>query len=149
VTNIEYDANAVAADTGFPQRLATVLGHRSVRAFARNTGVSDTFLRQCLAGRTDPTRAKLIAIAHTGGTSLEWLATGRGHPGSAAGGAVVHRGHLEAVIETVETVAAEDYLHLAPSEKAHLIHALYAYHETAPSAETVRATLRKLTATAN
>ena len=63
---------------GFPSRLAALIGDSSVRAFARKAGVSDTFLRQCLAGRTEPTRTKLIALAGAGGSNVEWLATGHG-----------------------------------------------------------------------
>jgi DNA-binding transcriptional regulator YdaS (Cro superfamily) len=146
----DTDRDPTVAGAGFPQRLATMIGNASVRAFARQTGVSDTFLRQCLAARTDPTRAKLIAIARTGETSLEWLATGRRDIASGTPSAALDSEHLQSVIETVEAVIAEDRLRdLPPFEKAQLIHAVYAYHDTAPPLETVRATLRKLSATAD
>lgn len=63
---------------GFPGRLRTVIGQRSVRAFARDCGLSDAALRQYLSGQSEPTRPALIAMARTGGASVEWLATGRG-----------------------------------------------------------------------
>lgn len=117
---------------GFPQRLLQLVGNSSIRGFARKAGVSDTFLRQCLAGRTEPTRTKLILLAHAGGCSVEWLATGNGsapaaegihEPGPATGRA--DSALLRTIIETVEEVLAE-YRHvLAPGRKATLVAALY------------------------
>lgn len=116
---------------GFPSRLAAMIGDSSVRAFARKAGVSDTFLRQCLAGRTEPTRTKLIALAGAGDANVEWLATGNGPrqvveaprvDGSAAG---IDRTLLESVLAAVEQALNEGGRTLAPDRKALLIIALY------------------------
>ncbi len=130
---------------GFPERLASVIGAMSVRAFARKTGVSDTFLRQCLAGRTDPTRAKLIALARAADTSLEWLATGH-HPATAAvqPGPEIQR--LRAIIETTEAVISDNGHVVSPSQKADLIAALYQRDEGAVTRETVEGALSKVVA---
>ncbi|PSQ90843.1 MAG: hypothetical protein BRD57_05865 [Proteobacteria bacterium SW_6_67_9] len=121
------------------------MGGMSVRAFARKTGVSDTFLRQCLAGRTDPTRAKLIAIAEAGNTSLQWLATGA-HPAAAAVQSGPDIDRLHAIIETVEAVVAEQSYALLPSQKAHLITALYQRASEPVTRETVVGALDKVSA---
>lgn len=116
---------------GFPARLGELIGNSSVRAFARKAGVSDTFLRQCLAGRTEPTRTKLMALARAGGTSVEWLATGGGsrhvvkdpapHPG-------LDRSLLESVIGTVEQVLGDTGCSLSADRKALLVTVLYEMH---------------------
>lgn len=71
-------ANSDAQENGFPARLKTLLGKESARAFARRAGLSDTFLRQCLNGKSEPTRPMLIALASAGGVRLDWLASGEG-----------------------------------------------------------------------
>jgi transcriptional regulator with XRE-family HTH domain len=116
----------------FPARLADVIGDSSVRAFARRAGVSDTFLRQCLAGRTEPTRPKILAIAQAGGVSVEWLATGNGTrtyglatPTALDSGHEPDRETLEAVVEIVESVLDDSDQPLSPSNKARLICAVY------------------------
>ena len=62
----------------FPKRLEFIVGEQSVRAFARRCGMSDTVLRQYLAGKSEPTRLALISIAEAGNVRVEWLATGEG-----------------------------------------------------------------------
>lgn len=133
--NVSYDGGRYHGDPdAFPARLAKLIGKLSVRAFARKAGVSDTFLRQCLAGRTEPTRTKLLAIARAGKTSVEWLATGRGtmhgtdgvrsgNPGPALDGEL-----LERVIEVTEDVLREEACTLTPGQKAALIVAAYDLH---------------------
>lgn len=118
----------------FPARLAALIGKLSVRAFARKAGVSDTFLRQCLAGRTEPTRTKLLAIARAGATSVEWLATGRGSMHDTdvvrAGDPTpaLDRERLERVIEVAEDVLRESGHTLTPAQKAGLIGTAYDMH---------------------
>lgn len=130
---------ATHADT-FPTRLASLIGQMSVRAFARKAGVSDTFLRQCLAGRTEPTRTKLLAIAQAGDVSVEWLATGVA-PGPSPDTpdtvviepeqAPVDRDLLERIIAITEEVLADAGTPLAAPRKARLICAVYEmYHGT-------------------
>ncbi len=116
---------------GFPARLAELIGDSSVRGFARKAGVSDTFLRQCLAGRTEPTRTKLIALAGAGDTSVEWLATGHGTrdgitaPGINPRASGLDRTLLESVIASVEEVLGETRRTVSPQRKALLIASLY------------------------
>lgn len=120
----------------FPARLADVIGNSSVRAFARRASVSDTFLRQCLAGRTEPTRTKLLAIAEAGGVSVEWLATGQGTRTYGAAASVEvrepagrpDRAILESVLDVVETALADAARPLTPAQKAQLICAVYDMH---------------------
>lgn len=138
----------------FPDRLATLIGKLSVRAFARKAGVSDTFLRQCLAGRTEPTRTKLLAIARAGSASVEWLATGRGpmrdtdvvrsgNPGPAIDGELLAR-----VIEVTEDVLRESARTLTPAQKAGLIGAAYEMHDQAERRPVARETIVRLVGSA-
>ncbi len=63
----------------FAGRLKLLIGDRSVRSFARDVGISDKMLRQYLAGKSEPTRLVLVAIAEAaGGISLDWLIVGSG-----------------------------------------------------------------------
>lgn len=138
----------------FPDRLATLIGRLSVRAFARKAGVSDTFLRQCLAGRTEPTRTKLLAIARAGSASVEWLATGQGPMRdtdvvrSGNPGPVVDRELLERVIEVTEDVLRESACTLTPAQKAGLIGAAYALHDQGERRPVARETILELVASA-
>lgn len=61
---------------GFPGRLRKVMGAKSIRAFARESGLSDTVLRQYLAGQSEPTRPAIIAMARAARVSVGWLAAG-------------------------------------------------------------------------
>lgn len=108
------------------------MGDSSIRGFARKAGVSDTFLRQCLAGRTEPTRTKLILLARAGRCSVEWLAAG--NPSDTAGKGIRDAGPgigsidsdlLRSIIETVEEVLSEHDHPLAADRKALIIAALY------------------------
>lgn len=133
----------------FPARLEALIGGMSVRAFARKAGVSDTFLRQCLAGRTEPTRTKLLAIAEAGGTTVEWIATGRsGSAEQTAPGeqAPIDRDLLESIIEITEQVLADAGGTLAASRKARLICALYDMHAGAGRQSISRETIHRLVA---
>lgn len=119
----------------FPARLADIIGNSSVRAFARRAAVSDTFVRQCLAGRTEPTRTKLLAIAQAGGVSVEWLATGNGtrtygvaEPAAIAPPAALDVQTLESVLELVETAIDQSDRELSPGQKARLIISVYDLH---------------------
>lgn len=124
-TNRENEGPATEASgaEAFPERLASLVGDLSVRAFARKAGVSDTFLRQCLAGRTEPTRTKLIALAHAGGASVEWLATGT--TAATPRTPLPDRELLESIIEVTESVLEETGHRLTPARKAHLVSAVY------------------------
>lgn len=60
----------------FADRLAEVIGERSLRSFAREAGVSETVLRKYVAGDSEPTRPALIAMAAAGNVAVGWLASG-------------------------------------------------------------------------
>lgn len=133
----------------FPARLEALIGGMSVRAFARKAGVSDTFLRQCLAGRTEPTRTKLLAIAEAGGTTVEWIATGR--TDSSDQPAIgerpsIDRDLLESIIEIAEQVLHDAGTRLAAGHKARLITALYDMHAGADRESISRETIHRLVA---
>lgn len=64
--------------TTFPQRVEALVGERSVRAFARDCGVTDSAVRKYIAGESEPSRERLVKMADAAGVSVEWLATGRG-----------------------------------------------------------------------
>lgn len=133
--NIVVTDPAASLADAFPERLRELVGGSSIRGFARKAGVSDTFLRQCLAGRTEPTRTKLMRLAAAGGRSLEWLATGL-EPAPASADAAGLRDHaegldtelLQTVVETVEEVLREHGHDLTPRRKAALFGALYDRH---------------------
>ena len=133
----------------FPARLEALIGGMSVRAFARKAGVSDTFLRQCLAGRTEPTRTKLLAIAEAGGTTVEWIATGRAEPSRQPvieERPSVDRELLESVIEIADQVLDEAGTRLTAGRKARLITALYDMHAGASRESISRETIHRLVA---
>ena len=133
----------------FPARLEALIGGMSVRAFARKAGVSDTFLRQCLAGRTEPTRTKLLAIAEAGGTTVEWIATGRSDSAAqpvVAEHAPVDRELLESIIEIAEQVLEEAGSRLTAGRKARLISALYEMHAGSRLESISRETIQRLVA---
>ena len=51
---------------------------------ARDTGISEGVLRKYLAGKSDPSRARLVELAKAGSVALEWLATGEGQMDASA-----------------------------------------------------------------
>ena len=69
----------------FPSRLEEAINGRSVRTFARTSGVSETGLRKYLDGKSTPNLERLISIAKASAVTVQWLATGTGpkHPGDA------------------------------------------------------------------
>lgn len=137
----------LAAPGAFPARLEVLIGELSVRAFARRAGVSDTFLRQCLAGRTEPTRTKLMAIAEAGGTTVEWLATGTppAHPtDQVAEAAPCDRELLTSILELTEQVLTESGTTLEPARRARLVCALYDMHAGSRAPAISRDNVRQL-----
>lgn len=61
----------------FGERLRTVLGEDSIRAFAGRCGVSDGLIGAYLRGEKSPGLKHLVALAEAGGVTVDWLATGR------------------------------------------------------------------------
>lgn len=129
-------------DERFPERLMEAIGARSTRSFARDSGVSETVLRAYLAGKSEPTRPALVAMARAAHVRTEWLATGEGpmsghetgqerHQGqrqSAAtpyGARVIDEELLGNMIERLEELIEESGEVWTPQEKAELIARAY------------------------
>lgn len=56
--------------------LAQLLG--SAQALADKAGLSRRVVGKYLAGESDPSRERLVALADAAGVNIEWLASGRG-----------------------------------------------------------------------
>lgn len=54
------------------------MANSSIRAFARDSGLSETVMRKYLSGDSTPNVDRLVAIAAAAKVSVEWLATGFG-----------------------------------------------------------------------
>jgi len=67
-----------AKGSSFSERLGTVLGNKSGRAFSKEIGISYSTLHNYLSGVSLPTLDNLITLAEKTGVSIEWLATGKG-----------------------------------------------------------------------
>ncbi|WP_019644197.1 helix-turn-helix domain-containing protein [Novispirillum itersonii] len=67
------------ADDGFQERMDTAarLAGNATR-LAEKTGISRRAIGEYLAGKAEPSRLRLIAIAAAAGVRIEWLATGEG-----------------------------------------------------------------------
>jgi len=63
-------------DTGFTERLRSLIGTGSARAFAHRAGMGDSTFRNILNGAL-PRLDSLLRIANAAGVSVEWLATGK------------------------------------------------------------------------
>lgn len=61
----------------FTVRIRNVIGDESVRSFAKRAGLGTSTLQNIVEGAR-PTVDKLVAIAHAGAVSIDWLATGQG-----------------------------------------------------------------------
>ena len=60
----------------FKERLKSVIGDQSVRAFSQSIGVPDRTIRDYLHGNTYPTLDRLSTISDGANVDLAWLATG-------------------------------------------------------------------------
>lgn len=71
---------ATGADkSAFVQRLQTILSHwPSADRLARSMGVSPSAFRKWLKGEAEPSRERLVALAHATGVGVAWLAEGDG-----------------------------------------------------------------------
>lgn len=61
----------------FAERLRLLIGDQSVNSFAERSGVPEASIRSYLRGAM-PGLDKALALAETGGATLDWLASGRG-----------------------------------------------------------------------
>jgi len=74
------DANRSVGGRGtFIARLQAILrSWPSADRLARATGVSPSAFRKWLRGEAEPSRERLVALAHAAGVSVGWLANGEG-----------------------------------------------------------------------
>ena len=63
-------------ETGFSERLKSLIGTQSARSFAQKAGMGDSTLRAILNGAM-PRLDNLLRIAEAANVSVEWLATGK------------------------------------------------------------------------
>ena len=72
---------AGADKTAFVERLKTILQHwPSADRLARAMGVSPSAFRKWLKGEAEPSRERLVALAHAASVGVAWLAEGEGPP---------------------------------------------------------------------
>ena len=64
--------------TPFALRLKELIGERTVSAFARQVGMSESLIRKYLSG-SEPSLTRAAQIADKTNSSLYWLATGLGN----------------------------------------------------------------------
>lgn len=95
--------------------------------------MSDTVIRQYLAGKSEPTRPAIVALAIALDVREQWLVTGEGPKRRGAGGgegqgdvAPLDEELLQSVIATVEELLDQYGLELAPAKKGRLVTILYA-----------------------
>jgi phage repressor protein C with HTH and peptisase S24 domain len=68
-----------AEKSAFVERLKTILAHwPSADRLARAMGVSPSAFRKWLKGEAEPSRERLVALAHAAGVGIAWLAEGEG-----------------------------------------------------------------------
>ena len=68
-----------AEKSAFVGRLQTILAHwPSADRLARAMGVSPSAFRKWLKGEAEPSRERLVALAHAAGVGVAWLAEGEG-----------------------------------------------------------------------
>src|ERR1700712_4263154 len=68
-----------AEKSAFVERLHTILAHwPSADRLARAMGVSPSAFRKWLKGEAEPSRERLVALAHAAGVGVAWLAEGKG-----------------------------------------------------------------------
>jgi phage repressor protein C with HTH and peptisase S24 domain len=70
---------AGAEKSAFVERLQIILTHwPSADRLARSMGVSPSAFRKWLKGEAEPSRERLVALAHATGVGVAWLAEGEG-----------------------------------------------------------------------
>lgn len=68
-----------ADKSAFVERLRTILQHwQSADRLARAMGVSPSAFRKWLKGEAEPSRERLVALAHAASVGVAWLAEGEG-----------------------------------------------------------------------
>ena len=101
----------------------------SKRALAKKIGISEAQLFRYLRGESEPTAAKIQAIAETASVDPTWLLTGSGAPDTepADHNRLVHSPQLfQTLYETFEQAQLELQHILTPVQKAEFLEAIYA-----------------------
>ncbi|MDR9467516.1 hypothetical protein [Marinospirillum sp.] len=119
-------------ESEFGDRLRQAIGQRSILSFAKECGISDSLIRKYLAGSV-PGLAKAVIMARVSKVSLEWLATGKGHPQAGVDypdiPALKPVREEQELLETVAKALFEELqrrnLYLEPAGKARLVRVVY------------------------
>lgn len=102
----------------FPQRLREAIGTRSIRAFARNCGLSDAVLHVYLRGETYPTLDRLDQIAAAAGKPPGWfIGAGEAAPSQPLR---LDTATLRAAVEAVDTALELAEVTVQTSDRAEL-----------------------------
>jgi len=126
----------VLPETSFNERIRIIIEKvGSAEKLATLSGMSSRVIGKYLAGESDPSREKLVALANAAGVSVAWLATGEKAlspeqpdfvcehgPHYSAG---IDESLLISIIEAIEEHLAAIDGELAPKKKAQLIATLY------------------------
>lgn len=116
----------------FATRLLELIGEANRSAFARKSGISETSIRQYLAG-TMPGIDKAMQIADAADVEPLWLIAGRGpkdrsQSQSMSGGqAPLDAELLREIVEIVENALSAQKKSLPPAKKAELIAESYSF----------------------
>ena len=109
----------------FPDRIKKIIElSGSAEKLANISGMSSRVIGQYLAGKSDPTRLKLIALANAALVNIEWLATGKG-PMREEDRETFHMPLLALIIEALEEYEMDAGKKLTPAEKADFISEAY------------------------
>jgi hypothetical protein len=109
----------------FPERFKSAIGNGSARAFALQCGFSSAEMLQYLAGKIEPTRLTLIAIAHTADVNLEWLMTGKGSMRKIKGSGMIGGDLYDSIIHLVEECLLRKDKNLPTAKKLIICHYFY------------------------
>jgi transcriptional regulator with XRE-family HTH domain len=109
----------------FPERFKSAIGKGSARAFALQCGFSSMEMLQYLAGKSEPTRLTLIAIAHTADVNLEWLMTGEGPMKKTKDPGMIGGDLYDAIIHSVEECLLKRDRTLPTTKKLEIYHYFY------------------------
>lgn len=96
----------------------------SAEKLANISGMSSRVIGQYLAGKSDPSRIKLMALANAAQVNIEWLATGVG-PMRKKGRDIFNTALLALIIELSEDHEKEAGKKLTPADRADFISTAY------------------------
>jgi len=136
------DRRTRQASSGFALRLREVIeAHGSANSIATHIDRSEGAVRKWLRGESEPNVTDLRAVCELTGTSIEWLASGRGPrdtasvsaagqersppPSAEAAGKPLNRTRLEAVLEALDAEIGRQGIQLNPAKRSLLIVTLY------------------------